>query len=130
MRKTQTITITLFHGTPLDGRESARRQITQKGFRGVEMSRLVQRVESARNIRELHRRINSEYVALIGGDYSSVPTWGPKTEAVELQISASCGEGDIVSWDTRSRDQNKHVYLRRAGDGFYLISHKDYVAAP
>ena len=67
----------------------------------------------ARSIRALRAKLSDEWYEECEGVYSHVPTWGPETESVRSQIARSCGDGDIVSWDTRDKDPRKHLYLRR-----------------
>lgn len=68
----------------------------------------------AENIEDLLDQLNDEWYELVDGCYAgNVPTWGPETESVSEQISSSCAEGDIVSWDTRDADPANHMYLRR-----------------
>lgn len=47
------------------------------------------------------------------GSYGDMPTWGPETARVHHLIAASCGDVDIVSWDTRTEP---HRYLMRHMD--------------
>ena len=37
-------------------------------------------------------------------------------------ISASCAEGDIVSWDTTAADPSDHLYLRRRARTARIVS--------
>jgi hypothetical protein len=88
-------------------------------------------LEDVGSIQDLLQRMSSDLYEESDGSYSAIPTWGPETKQVTQQINASCAEGDIVSWDTRSKDAAQHIYLRRAWSPatnhhrFYLISDHD-----
>ena len=49
----------------------------------------------------------------VEGVYTSVPTFGQETQEVKNRIAMSCGDGDIVSWDTRAAEIENHLYLLR-----------------
>jgi len=67
----------------------------------------------ARTIHELCAKLDDAWYDAVEGCYTDVPMWGPETEAVKSLIGRSCGSGDVVSWDTRQDDQQKHLYLLR-----------------
>jgi hypothetical protein len=98
----------------------------------------------ARSITELCGKLSDEWYDSVEGDYYGVQSWGPQTDTVDEQISRSCAEGDIVSWDTRPTDVNKHRYLVRRWnpsrartsdnpDGneqvFFVVTHAQLVAS-
>lgn len=90
----------------------------------------------AATIEELLPLLDDEWYEAVEGCYSDLPTWGSETQSVREQINYSCGDGDIVSWDTRDPDARKHLYLRRTTDPahvhgdqdqeFFLVSATEY----
>jgi hypothetical protein len=92
-------------------------------------------IRKARSLAELLRLLGDSWYEFVEGEYHHVPTWGPETPAVAAQISPSCADGDIVSWDTRASDMRKHRYLRRDWnlaheEGrpeqlFYIVTHAE-----
>lgn len=65
---------------------------------------------NARSLDELLAELTPEAYAASDGSYTSLPTWGEPTDEVVRRIRASCGDGDIVSWDTTAEP---HRYLMR-----------------
>ena len=69
--------------------------------------------QSATNLDALLEMLNDDWYNSVEGSYLNVPNWGPETEQINDQINSSCGEGDIVSWDTTDPNTAQHRYLRR-----------------
>ena len=95
---------------------------------------------TARTIHALCAKLDDAWYDAVEGCYvENVPTWGPETEAVKSLIGRSCGDGDIVSWDTRSANQDEHLYLMRRWNpahqsfqpenDFEVRTHADLIAA-
>jgi hypothetical protein len=69
---------------------------------------------TARTIRALCAKLDDAWYDSVDGVYvGKVPTWGMETEAVRDLIGRSCADGDIVTWDTRGKNQDAHLYLMR-----------------
>ena len=66
-----------------------------------DLARLAALLEGPCEANEWTHGLPREWYESVDGSYHDIPTWGPETPQVAALIASSCGDGDIVSWDTR-----------------------------